>query len=79
MKVQTNIHVSQVRKLFLTRKFSNRAIYFAVLVFTQIRDNFHFLVVFTQKCLKTFIEKMKRLTVRIAKFKTYGATSNQYI
>ena len=69
MKVQTNIHVSQVHKLFLTRKFSNRTIYFAVLVFTQIRDNFHFHEVFSQNSLKTFIEKIKRLNDRLLKCK----------
>ena len=35
----TNSHISQVGKLFLTQKFSNRTIRFAVLVFTQIRNN----------------------------------------
>ena len=69
MKVQTNIHVSQVRKLFLTRKFSNRTIYFAVLVFTQIRNNFHFQEVFSQNSLKTFFEKFKRLNGRLLKYK----------
>ena len=35
----TNIYISQVGKLFLTQKFSNRTIRFAVLAFTQIGNN----------------------------------------
>ena len=79
MKVQTNIHVSQVRKLFLTRKFSNRTIFLAVLVFNQIRNKFRFREAFSQNSFKIFIDKIKTLTDRIAKFKTYSATSNQYV
>ena len=79
MKVQTNIHVSQVRKLFLTRKFSNRTIFLAVLVFNQIHNKFRFHEAFYQNSFKIFIEKIKILTVRIPKYKTYSAISNQYI
>ena len=35
----TNSRISQVGKLFLTQKFSNRTIRFAVLAFTQIGNN----------------------------------------
>ena len=35
----TNSHIRQAGKLFLTQKFSNRTICFAVLVFTQIHNN----------------------------------------
>ena len=55
MKVQTNIHVSQVRKLFLTRKFSNRTIFLAVLVFNQIHNKFRFHEAFYQNIFKIFI------------------------
>ena len=65
MKVQTNIHVSQVRKLFLTRKFSNRTIFLAVLVFNQIHNKFRFHEAFYQNSFKILIEKIKILTVRV--------------
>ena len=77
MKVQTNIHVSQVRKLLLTQKFSNRTIYFAVSVFTQIRNNFHFHKVFSQNSLKNFIKKIKSLNGRLLKYKRAPLTKKK--
>ena len=77
MKVQTNIHVSEVRKLFLTQKFSNRTIYFAVSVFTQIRINFHFHKVFSQNSLKNLIEKIKSLNCRLLKYKRAPLTKKK--
>ena len=59
----TNSHIRQAGKLFLTQKFSNRTICFAVLVFTQICNNFHFNELFSRISLNTFIKKNKRLNV----------------
>ena len=69
MKIQRNSSLSQAGKLFLTQKFSNRTICFAVLIFNRVGNNFHFQEGFSQISLKTFIKKIKRLNGRLLKCK----------
>ena len=69
MKIQTNSLLSQVGKLFLTQKFSNRTISFAAFIFNQVGNDFHFQAGFSQISLKTFIKKIKRLNGRLLKCK----------
>ena len=44
--IKKNSHVSQVGKVLLIEKFSNRTICFTFLVFNQTNNNFHFQKVF---------------------------------
>ena len=65
IKFKRDSFVSQVGKLFLTRKFSNRTIFLVVLVFNQIHNKFRFHEAFYQNSFKILIEKIKILTVRV--------------
>ena len=67
-----NSRTSQVGKLFLTQKLSNTTICFAVLVFTQICNNFDFHELFSQNSLNTFIKKIKRLNGQLLKKPSWG-------
>ena len=69
MEIETNNHVIQVGTVFFTQNFSNRTICFAILVFNQIHNKFHFRKVFFQSSLNTFLKKIKRLKGQLPKCK----------
>ena len=58
MKMETSSHVKEVGVVFFTQDFSNKNIYFACLIFSQIHNNFYFHEVFLKNVLRVSSKKI---------------------